>query len=458
MPRCQIAAVPRRFIRLPRVMCVAIQLALMAGLTAPAHADDTVAAALSIARENGARVLYEKPRRGGLRVLILCDSMGLNGFADELDACFRACPGVERVHTIVACGSNPLTWMKRGPYASATTHCGFLRIDSTGEPGGIQVERDIYGIPAGNKPATHRVPKIEDLVREIQPDILVFQNGNNFFDFYKGAQGDPDKARGQMRSFITPLNQWLASSAPSIRHFYWVTPPQTGAVSDEVQQAVFDIIRQEVEPAGRVIDSRQITSYPYKAQGADLMHFWGDEAFAWGRDCFRWIASDLGNRRGGGRQQAPQLAQAPPPKTAPPAKDTPREEVRRAIPVEDEDEVLVRVRLEKLNPIPGPEAFAPYGELLVAGLYRVVEVKSGRYDEKYMVILHPAYINHQKQPVKISRWRSHEFRVRELGSGSLWATTRRADSIAPFELMPFLLLEDEARHPGNAGWGRSGGE
>lgn len=398
------------------------------------RADDTAAAALTIARDAGARVLYDAPNRGGLRVLILGDSMALNGFADELDACFRACPGVASVHTIAACGSNPLTWMKRAPYAAATTPCGFLRIESTGEPGGIKVERDLYGIPAGHKPATHRVPKIEDLVRDLQPDVLVFQNGNNFFDLFKSAKADPAKSRDQMRTYIAPLRQWLASNAPSIRHLYWITPPQTGAVSSEIQQAVFDTIREEIEPAGRVIDSRQLTRYPYQAQSEDRMHFWGEEAFAWGRDCFRVIAADLGQRRGDSKPSAPEV------------------EIRRALPVEeDEGDILLRVRLEKLTPIPSPATFAPYGDLLVAGLYRVVKVKAGRYDEDRIVILHPAYINHQKQSLRISRWRSHEFWVRELTTESLWATTRRDDSIAPFELLPYMLIQDEGRHPSYGG-------
>ncbi len=403
-------------------------LALLLSVPGGTKAADAAVEAPAIAREAGARCLTE-PAKRGLRVLILCDSMGLNGFADELDACFRACPGVERVHTFAACGSNPLSWMKRAPYASASTHCGYLRIESTGEPGGIEVERDIYGIPAGNKPGTHRVPKIEDLVREIEPDILVMQSGNNFFDFFKSGQSDPEKCRAQMISYIAPLRQWLAASAPGVKHFYWVAPPQTGSASAEVQQAVFDAIHAEVEPTGRVIDSRLITRFPYKAQSDDLMHFWGDEAFAWGRDCFRLLAQDLGRQRIERRD--------------------PVVEIRRAIPIEDDPgELIVRVRLEKLTPIPDPQAFAPYGELMVAGLYKVLKVKSGSYREKRIVILHPAYVRHQRQDLStLKPRRSFEFVVRELNQDSLWATVRRQDSVAPFELFPYMLTADELRHP-----------
>jgi hypothetical protein len=392
--------------------------------------------AVSIAREAGARTLYDKARQG-LRVLILCDSMGLNGFADELDANFRACPGIARVHTIAACGTNPLSWMKRPPYSTASTHCGFLRIESTDDQGGVEIERDIYGIPAGHKPSGHRVPKIEDLVSEIQPDILILQNGNNFFDLFQGTHSDPEKSVARMRSYLAPFRQWLVG-APSIRHFYWVSPPQAGNVSAEVQQAVVDAIREEIEPQGRVIDSRQITRYPYKAQSSDQMHFWGDEAFAWGRDTFRLIAADLGGSRSNTRDS----------KTTTPTQEPPQTEIRRAIPVEDADELVVRVRLEKLTPIPDPSSFAPYGDLLVAGLYRVLKVRSGHYEEKRIVIVHPAYINHQPQNLStLKPRRTFDFVIRELTGDSLWATARRQDSVGPFELSHYYLTADEARHP-----------
>jgi len=413
--------------RLLSLLLVALMSAGMAA-TAASPTD-----APAIAREAGARVLYEKGRRG-LRVLILCDSMGLNGFADELDASFRACPGVARVHTIAACGTNPLSWMKRPPYTAASTQCGFLRIESTDDQGGVEVERDIYGIPAGHKPSGHRVPKVEDLVSEIQPDILILQNGNNFFDLFQGTQLDPNKSVARMRSYLAPFRQWLANT-PSIRHFYWVSPPQAGNVSAEVQQAVVDAIREEIEPQGRVIDSRLITRFPYKSQSADQMHFWGDEAFAWGRETFRVVANDLGNRRVSSRE---------------PAMAKPME-IRRAIPVEDSEELLVRVRLEKLTPVPDPSSFAPYGDLMVAGLYRVLKVKSGHYEEKRIVIVHPAYINHHAQNLStLKPRRTFDFVLRELTGDSLWATARRQDSVGPFELSHYYLAVDEARHPSHS--------
>lgn len=402
----------------------------------PGAAQEASPTGAETARTAGADSLLKPSAGRGLRVLILCDSMGLSGFADELDARFRECPGVASVHTFAACGSNPLSWMKKAPYARAQTHCGYLRIESTGEAGGISVERDIYGIPAGHKPGGHRIPKIEDLVQRIQPDILVMQNGNNFFDLFKNGQTSVEKTRDVMRTYLAPLRQWLASSAPSVRRFYWVTPPEAGNVSAETQQVVFDTIREEVEPYGTVLDSRLVTSYPYPAQGADQMHFWGDEALAWGRDTFRLLAEDLGRRGLGAPSAEERLV-----------------EVRRALPVEEKtDSLILRVRLEKLTPVPPPEAFAPYGELLVAYVYRVLKVRQGRYPDKHLVILHPAYINHERVDMShFKRRRVLDVEVREMPDDSLWATVRREEGEAPLELMPYMLVGDEALHPNHAG-------
>jgi hypothetical protein len=114
--------------------------------------------------------------------------------------------------------------------------------------------------------------------------------------------------------------------------------------------------------------------------------------------------------------------------------------------------LVVKVKLEKMTPVPSPESFAPYGDLLVAGVYRVLKVKSGKYDEKKIVILHPAYIDHQRQELKKPRWlQTFEYRVRELDDKSLWAPVRRADEEAPFELLPYMLVTDEERHPNFGG-------
>jgi hypothetical protein len=374
------------------------------------------------------------PAEKGLRVLILADSMGIGGWAEELDACFRACPGVAAVHTIVACGANPLTWMKMAPYAHASTRCGFLRMETVAGKSKPDQEKDFYGMTKGHKPAAHKVPKIEDLMERIKPEIVVFQNGNNFFDFFKeGRIIKEETHRKLIRAHVAPLIRWLATHGSSVRKFYWVSPAQAGNVTPEVQQFVFDCMNTEVTKIGVMLDSRTITSYPYKNQEKDKMHFYGQAALDWGDDTFRLIATDLAAND---ITSALVLTERHIDLSGTPAQ------------VPKGDEVTLRLRLKAMTPVPAPQSFAPYGEFMVGYLYDVLEVKSGKYDEKEMLIFHPAYIKHVRQD--LSRYklkREIAVMVSEIGEDSLWATVHRKDSVGPPELYPYMILEDVARHP-----------
>lgn len=393
---------------------------------------------LNIATEVGATCLTTAPEKDkGLRVLILSDSMGIGGFAEELDTCFRSCPGVAQVHTIVACSANPLTWMKAAPYSNASTRCGFMRFESVPGESKVVKEKDFYGMTKGHKPSAHKVPKIEDLVERIKPDIVVFQNGNNFFDFFKeGKVIKEDVHRKLIRAHTLPLIRWLATNGSSIRKFYWVSPAQAGNVTTEVQQFIFDSINTHVSKVGVMLDSRKITSFPYKNQEKDKMHFFGPASVNWGDDTFRLIATDL---------QTHDVA-------------TTEVLTKRNIDLSEvapvavkEGEVALRLRLKALTPVPAPETFAPYGEFLVGYLYDVLEVKAGNYESKEMLVLHPAYIKHVKRDLSLYKLNEeYTLTVEEIGDKSLWATIHRKDIVGPPELDPFMIREDVMSHPDNA--------
>src|SRR6266705_5443944 len=108
-----------------------------------------------------------------LTVLILGDSLGLCGFSKRLDQKFRADPRVKSVFTYCTCGTNPLSWLKEKPYAHVQTHCGYWSIESLPDSHAIKELRDVYGMTRGHTPKSHPVPKLEDLMTTIQPDILV---------------------------------------------------------------------------------------------------------------------------------------------------------------------------------------------------------------------------------------------------------------------------------------------
>ncbi|HMG05904.1 MAG TPA: hypothetical protein VK581_10605, partial [Chthoniobacterales bacterium] len=60
--------------------------------------------------------LPENPQsQEGVSVLILGDSLALCGFGKRLDERFRKNPRVKATFTYLACGTNPLSWLKERP-------------------------------------------------------------------------------------------------------------------------------------------------------------------------------------------------------------------------------------------------------------------------------------------------------------------------------------------------------
>jgi hypothetical protein len=376
-------------------------------------------------------------RRGKkLKVLILGDSMAIGGFGEKLDALFRADSGVAEVHTYIACGTNPLSWMKRAPYTNATTRCGYWSIESVpGEEKPREIQ-DVYGMTRGHRPGSHTVPKIEDLVASHQPDILIMQNGNNFFSSFADGKTIVENTHGPMiHTHVAPLVEWLAANGSSIRKFYWISPPEAGNVTPEIQQYVFERIANEVKGLGTMIDSRSFTSYPYKAQGSDKEHFWGNECIAWGADTFAAIANDLSQS----------LIWNSPVLTA----RAPRATVEQpVITVATPDSVSVRAKLLARTAIPQPADFAPYGERLVAFLYKISSVTKGQYDGKEILVFHPAYIHHTREDLSGYRvGKTYRLDLVPFTAESVWTTVGQDDSVGDPLMMPYMLATDVARHP-----------
>lgn len=395
----------------------------------------------TVAMELNAKELTENSPNG-LRIMILCDSMGMSGFAEQLDSSFRSCPGVASVHTFAACGSNPLTWMKMAPYSNATTRCGYLRIETKKSDSGSRIEREFRGMIKRDAKG-QRVPKLEDLYPAIQPDILIIQNGNNFFGNFNSRRAISNDVQGKViRGHVAPMIKWLTANAKNTRKLYWVTPPQAGNIPTEAQQYIHDTIQSEVQGIGTVIDSRQFTSFPYPSQARDKMHFSGKEATDWGTAVFRVIAGDITNKPITSCLALTSLRSVEP---------TPPQSAEPSNAAKPSSQITLRVKLKKSTAVPQPESFAPYGEYLITNLYSVVRVLKGNYQEKEIAIMHPAYIQHRKQNLsRFKKKRNITVNVTEPPDDSPWITVNRADTVASPEFSLYMLEEDLMRHPENA--------
>jgi len=379
------------------------------------------------------------PPFAGLKVLILADSMGVCGFGKRLDHVFRQTPGVVAVHTYMASGTNPLSWLKAKPYTTIKTFSGYWSIESVKGASEPKVLNDTYGMTRGHKPGGHLVPKIEDLLATLRPDILVFQNGDNFFSCF----GDKRTIREDyhtkvIRGCVDPFVAAVAAADTGLKKFYWVTPPQVGCASEEIQEFVYQRIRERAEPLAVMVDSRKVTSYPYSAMGHDKEHFWGPEADKWADDVFGLILGDLRAQPFAKLATVHELAKDTPPPAA--AGQTPAQA-----------SLKVRARLVKTTPVPKPESFSPYQEFLVGYRYQVEKVLEGTLDDRELLVMHPAYIRLKRQDLaKYEVGRSYDLSLRTLDESSLWGGVRSRDDTDSMELLPFIPAQDESRHPGAA--------
>src|SRR5438105_2626676 len=131
------------------------------------------ALALSVSLATAARHAPKEPETlptapptngDGINVLILGDSLALCGFGQRLDERFRDDAQTRAVFTYMACGTNPLSWLKEKPYTSIKALCGFWSIESNPAEKKPREMADVYGMTRGHVPTPHPVPKLEDLL------------------------------------------------------------------------------------------------------------------------------------------------------------------------------------------------------------------------------------------------------------------------------------------------------
>jgi hypothetical protein len=369
-----------------------------------------------------------------LTVLILGDSLSLCGFGKSLDKRFRSDSLVKSTFTYMACGTVPVSWLKQKPFANAKTFCGLWSIESV--PGAAKPKEflDTYGMKGGYRPKPHLVPKLEDLLSTIHPDILVMQTGNNIFSLFRdGKTVLPARQGPILKALVAPFIS-EALKAPSLRKIYWVASPTSGRVSKEVQDFVLAQVRSLSTAAITVIDSRQLVTYPYHHMAADREHFFGAEMDQWADNVFHIITKDLAS----GPLSAPKSAT-----------DASNGQTEPLNPNDSETHDVLSVNgtlMFKSKPL-RIEQLLPYQESLVAYIYDVREVLQGEYKEKQILVMHPAHIGLTSQPLeKYEIGKSYELHLREL-ERTLWATVKSEDDSSRIDLAPYIQIEDEAKFP-----------
>jgi hypothetical protein len=375
----------------------------------------------------------------GVRVLILGDSLALCGFGKRLDERFRQSPQVKATFTYLACGTNPLSWLKERPYARIQTHCGFVSIESNPATGRVREAHDVYGLPRGHTPGSHAVPKLEDLLATLQPDILIMQTGTNLFDLFPDRKSvNPNRHGPALRSYLVPFISKAVNTPSNLRKIYWVASPTSGRVSKEIQDFVLQQTQNDIGHVAEIIDSRTLVSYPYHHMEPDKEHFIGDDMDQWADRVFDIVARDMSAQSFASLKP---LAQTAPPEVPRPEATPPPEKPAKG--------TILHVRaklIAKTAPVPVNELL-PYQEFLVGYLYEVTQVISGEYTEKQILVMHPAYIKLHEQ--RLGRWKigkTYRLQLHELEK-TVWKTAKSKDDSGLINLQPYIRVQDERRHP-----------
>ena len=376
----------------------------------------------------------------GINVLILGDSLALCGFGKRLDERFRKSPRVKGTFTYLACGTNPLSWLKERPYTNIKTHCGFVSIESngTGRPRELQ---DVYGMRRGHVPIPHAVPKIEDLLVSLQPDILIMQTGTNLFDLFPDHKTViPSRHGPALRSYFAPFINKAVRTPSSLRKIYWVSFPTSGRVSKEIQDFVVEQTRTDLGNFASVIDSRTLVPYPFHHMEPDKEHFIGEDMDLWADKVFEFVEHDLSQQPFATlkplSEKAPTLAVTPEQPTPPPVR--PKNQT-----------IQVKAKLIfKTEPIPVNELL-PYQEYLVGYVYEINKVVSGQYSEQQILVMHPAYIGLKKQKLRYKVGKTYKLQLHELEE-TVWKTVKSKDDSGLINLQPYIQVRDEIRHPEHA--------
>jgi len=375
-----------------------------------------------------------------INVLILGDSLALCGFGKRLDERFRKDPRVKSTYTYIACGTNPLSWLKDRPYTNIKTHCGFVSIESNGS-GRPRELQDVYGMRRGHVPIPHAVPKIEDLVTALQPDILIMQTGTNLFDLFPDHKTvHPSRHGPALRGYLIPFVTKAVRNPSTLRKIYWVAAPTSGRVAKEVQDFVVGQIRADIGNIASVIDSRTLVPYPYRHMEPDKEHFLGEEMDMWADKVFDFVEQDLA--------QQPFAALKPLSEKAPTLAMT---QEQPTPPAEEPKGQTLQVKAKlifKTEPIPLNELL-PYQEYLVGYVYEINRVVAGQYSENQILVMHPAYIGRKKQKLRYRIGKTYKLKLHELEE-TVWKTVKSKDDSGLINLQPYIRVQDETRHPEHA--------
>ncbi len=203
-----------------------------------------------------------EPGAGSARILYLGDSLSIGAFGQTFDAALRS--SGFRVHTVVAGGASPYYWLKQ--YQPLPCTIGFWEKSEASE-------RRVGYVRA--------VPKLQDLIAETQPKVVVVQTGINLYATLRSKRRPAEENVREVQGLIDQMCYAIAESGAIS---YWVLPPHSHEerYPKELQDELAQLMRDVVEKyEGTVFESQKVTHFADPYPATDGIHYGPAEARGW---------------------------------------------------------------------------------------------------------------------------------------------------------------------------------
>lgn len=198
----------------------------------------------------------------GERVLYLGDSFSMGTFGRVLDQRMRE-EGND-VYTFVAGGASPYYWLKA--YDPIPSSIGYWQKTPNRE-------RRLGYIKA--------VPKVEDLMDDHEPTIVVVQTGVNLYAVLRSKRRPSDENQAEVRKVIDRMCEAINDKGALA---YWILPPHSHErrYPRDLQMQLADIMRDVVkEHNGAVFESQQVTRFTANYPATDGIHYGTNQSKEW---------------------------------------------------------------------------------------------------------------------------------------------------------------------------------
>lgn len=293
-------------------------------------------------------------------VLYLGDSLSIGAFGQTFDAAMRS-SGFQ-VHTVVAGGASPYYWLKN--YQPLPCTIGFWEKSESNE-------RRVGYVRA--------VPKLEDLISQAKPDVVVVQTGINLYATLRSKRRPKEESVAEVRSLIDQMCHSITKGGAAS---YWVLPPRSheDRYPSELQEELASLMRGVVERyEGMVFESREVTEFTDPYPATDGIHYGPAEARGWAEKVSAHFNAFMEIAQASEKKAAP--VQTVSLQTRPQEKRAEEREMPASLPepgTELPAEVALRIRLEEKSEI-GNLAELDYANALGLYEYRVLKDLRGNY-------------------------------------------------------------------------------